>query len=186
MSCDALRNEAQCGYAISLSHADPISNLYRKYSRKILSKLVGQGMSFDLAEDLVQEVFLSVVKYKNKLADIDNMESWLWTVVRNTKCSHFRKKEARIDAMSCNDASAILNIASAEQADESDLLSRVCQAIDEMEKRDPRRAYALRMSVTYECSVEQLRDYLDKRTTHQASVYRKQSFKKLERYMASA
>lgn len=177
-----LKKGSTCSDPDSRLLAD-VSDLYYKYAKKIRSSMRNRGLSGDLAEDVTQEVFFNLIKYKTNLSDIENMEAWLWTIARNISNSHFRKKETRIDNLSCSDEETYLSIADPKSSSHSDIKEWIDLALDDLEEVDPIRAYALRLITKYDVSIEQLKDYLHKKSNAEASVYSYQSRKKLKRFL---
>ena len=44
-----------------------------------------------LAEDIVQDVFLKAVKYRDQVKDPDKFSAWIYQITRNTITDHYRK-----------------------------------------------------------------------------------------------
>ena len=64
--------------------------LYRRYSRRLYSyihRYVGQA---DLAEDLMQDVFMSVLRDRGFRPGDGRVKAWLFTVARNACLTHIR------------------------------------------------------------------------------------------------
>jgi RNA polymerase sigma-70 factor (ECF subfamily) len=60
----------------------PLYNFY--------SKLTGDRT---LSEDLVQEVFLRILKYKRSYTPGSNFRGWIYQIARNTRVDHLRKQK---------------------------------------------------------------------------------------------
>lgn len=54
-----------------------------------LSRLTGDRSA---AEDLVQEVFVRILKYRATYRDGGSFETWLFRIARNARVDHFRKR----------------------------------------------------------------------------------------------
>ena len=54
-----------------------------------LSRTTGDRMA---AEDLVQEVFVRILKYRQTYRDQSCFETWMFRIARNSRADHFRKR----------------------------------------------------------------------------------------------
>ncbi|MBM3339185.1 MAG: RNA polymerase sigma factor [Betaproteobacteria bacterium] len=61
------------------------------YRKQLLRYLLRMRLSWDEAEDLLQEIYIKVFRNARKGLGFDSAEAWLWTVVHNCACDHFRK-----------------------------------------------------------------------------------------------
>jgi len=80
---------------LAVSHGDlkQLKILFERYHRHVgnyLYKVSGNRM---LSEDLTQEVFYSIMKYKHTYKS-GSFKAWLFTIARNNLASHFRKNKA--------------------------------------------------------------------------------------------
>lgn len=55
-----------------------------------LSRVTGDRSA---AEDLVQDVFVRVLKYRGTYREGGNFETWLFRIARNARADHFRKRK---------------------------------------------------------------------------------------------
>lgn len=69
-----------------------INELYAEYSPKLYRFAYGYLKSEADALDIVQEVFVNIWNYRDKLSKNSNLDSLLFTVAKNTIISVFRKK----------------------------------------------------------------------------------------------
>jgi RNA polymerase sigma-70 factor (ECF subfamily) len=63
---------------------------YARYRARIFGYLARLCGRRELAEDLVQETFLRLVRFAPRLADDTRLDVWLYTVARNLYLSHLR------------------------------------------------------------------------------------------------
>ena len=66
--------------------------LFERYHAALfgfLSRTIGDRA---IAEDLVQEVFVRILKYRRTYRDGSCFETWLFRIARNTRSDHFRKR----------------------------------------------------------------------------------------------
>lgn len=68
---------------------DTFINMYRP----MMKKFAGLYINANDTEDVVQNVCMKLFRYREKLADIDNIENWLFYVVRNNCYDDIRKSK---------------------------------------------------------------------------------------------
>ncbi|MBK5278928.1 MAG: sigma-70 family RNA polymerase sigma factor [Bacteroidia bacterium] len=66
------------------------SVLFDRYHRKIFNFLARMTMDRNLAEDLTQNVFLRMIKYRNSYREGNRFESWIYQVARNIFSDHYQ------------------------------------------------------------------------------------------------
>lgn len=72
------------------------AELYRCYASKLFTFAYQQTASREDAEDIVLDVFLSVLQNKRfPTFDAKKQESWLWTITRNKVVDHYRRSTHR-------------------------------------------------------------------------------------------
>jgi RNA polymerase sigma-70 factor (ECF subfamily) len=64
--------------------------VFARYYPRVLSYLTRMARRRDVAEDLLQETFLRLIRHAPRLAEDTRIEIWLLTVARNLCRSHFR------------------------------------------------------------------------------------------------
>lgn len=71
---------------------DSLGAFFGRYQGTLLrfvGKMLGDA---DMAQDVVQETFLTVAREPRRLLDVDSCQNWLLRVARNIGISHLRKK----------------------------------------------------------------------------------------------
>ncbi len=68
-----------------------IHELYEQYGRYIYHLCLKLTRNKEEAEDVMQDVWVKVIRYEDKLADIDNIKGWLTTICMNTFRDRYRK-----------------------------------------------------------------------------------------------
>jgi RNA polymerase sigma factor (sigma-70 family) len=101
----------------------PLFNFY--------SKLTGDRT---LSEDLVQEVFLRILKYRRSYSPGTPFRAWIYQIARNARIDHFRKFPPQT-ALEPEMLPPVLPTDSAQQQQEVELLQRALQQLPE-EKRE--------------------------------------------------
>jgi RNA polymerase sigma-70 factor (ECF subfamily) len=64
--------------------------LFERYHKKIFNFLARMTMDRELAEDLTQNVFLRMIKYRNSYKDGLKFQSWIYQVARNVFSDHYQ------------------------------------------------------------------------------------------------
>jgi len=84
---DALNKIRQGGQL----RVEGVSQLYHGYSRRFLAYFVKHRVSREHAEDLVQDVFVSVVRHAQDFRGETRIDAWMWAIVRNSLIDFFRR-----------------------------------------------------------------------------------------------
>ena len=69
---------------------------WNQYREKILNFLRSRVSDDELAKDLTQDIFVKVLQNQNRLEEIENLDSWIFTIARNRLIDHTRKKKEQI------------------------------------------------------------------------------------------
>ena len=82
-----------------------LSFLFERYHRALFNFFLRSTGSRDLSEDLVQEVFLRILKHRHTFRPDSQFSAWMYHVARNAQIDHFRKhKQDEIGHDSDDDA----------------------------------------------------------------------------------
>jgi RNA polymerase sigma factor (sigma-70 family) len=100
----------------------PLYNFY--------SKLTGDRT---LSEDLVQEVFLRILKYRQSYQPGTPFRAWIYQIARNARVDHYRKTPKHI-TFEPEMAPAVMPRDSAQQSEEVELLHRALLQMPEEKK----------------------------------------------------
>ena len=71
------------------------SLLFDRYHKKIFNFLARMTIDRDLAEDLTQNVFLRIIKYRNSYREGLKFQSWIYQVARNVFSDHYQAHKNR-------------------------------------------------------------------------------------------
>ena len=69
-----------------------ISILFDRYNVRLYNFFYQQTRDKGLSEDLTQNVFERVIKYRNKYENRSNFASWIFTIARNVHMDIYKKK----------------------------------------------------------------------------------------------
>ncbi len=72
-------------------HADSIGLLYERYKRNLFSFFYGNLGNKAMAEDLVQNTFIRVIKYNKNYSGKGSFKSWLFQIARNQMIDEIKK-----------------------------------------------------------------------------------------------
>lgn len=78
--------------AVQGGDLDALGELFERHHRPVfhfLSRTTGDSAA---AEDLVQEVFVRILKYRHTFDPDARFETWLFRIARNARTDHFRKR----------------------------------------------------------------------------------------------
>ena len=68
------------------------SLLFERYHKRIFNFLARLASDRELAEDLTQNVFLRMIKYRSSYKDGLKFQSWIYQMARNVFSDHYRAK----------------------------------------------------------------------------------------------
>ena len=71
------------------------SLLFDRYNKKLFNFLARMCQDRELAEDLAQNVFLRMIRYRNSYRDGLKFESWIYQVARNVFSDHYQANKNR-------------------------------------------------------------------------------------------
>ena len=71
------------------------SLLFERYNKRIYNFLARMTMDRALAEDLTQNVFLRIIKYRNSYREGLRFQSWIYQVARNIFSDHYQAHKNR-------------------------------------------------------------------------------------------
>lgn len=81
--------------AVRDGHISSLGPLFERYHRPLfdfLSRMTGNRAA---AEDLVQDVFIRVLRYRGTYREDGRFETWLYRIARNARADYFQARSAR-------------------------------------------------------------------------------------------
>ncbi|MFY0688923.1 MAG: RNA polymerase sigma factor [Cyclobacteriaceae bacterium] len=72
---------------------EKLSLLYQRYSRRMYGFFYRMTTDGATSEDLVQNVFMRMLKYKHTYADDGKFETWAFRLARNVHHDHYKKNK---------------------------------------------------------------------------------------------
>ena len=73
---------------------DRLVLLWQDYHDRLLGFIRGRVESTEIAEDILQDVFIKIQRGLASLQDNERMESWVYQIVRNAIVDHYRSRRA--------------------------------------------------------------------------------------------
>lgn len=70
---------------------DKMGLLYERYYRQLYRFLFNMTRQRELSEDMVQNIFLRILKYPDGFIGFGEFKTWMYHIARNTVYDHFRK-----------------------------------------------------------------------------------------------
>jgi RNA polymerase sigma-70 factor, ECF subfamily len=72
-----------------LAQLGPLFERYHVPLFDFLTRMTGDRTA---AEDLVQDIFMRILKYRSTFRDTGSFETWLFSIARNARADYFRKR----------------------------------------------------------------------------------------------
>lgn len=82
---------------------DKMGLLYERYHRQLFRFLYNMTHQTELSEDLVQNVFIRMLKYNDGFMGYGEFKTWMYRIARNTVYDHFRKEKKTPSLMDVKD-----------------------------------------------------------------------------------
>jgi len=81
----------------AVKHGDlqQASLLFDRYNKRLFNYLVRMTMDRDLAEDLTQNVFVRMIRYRTSYKEGLKFQSWIYQVARNVFSDHYQSSKNR-------------------------------------------------------------------------------------------
>ena len=81
--------------AVKNGNLQQASVLFDRYNKAIFNFLARLAMDRELAEDLTQNVFYRIIKYRNSYKEGARFQSWIYQVARNVFTDHYQVNKKR-------------------------------------------------------------------------------------------
>lgn len=76
--------------AVKSGNLQQATLLFERYNKRIFNFLARMTIDKALAEDLTQNVFLRIIKYRNSYRDGARFQSWIYQIARNVFSDHYQ------------------------------------------------------------------------------------------------
>lgn len=75
---------------------DKLGLLFQRYKRPLYGFFYGMNKDQELSEDLVQNTFFRIIKYRHLFRGDGDFKTWMFHIARNVSHDHFRKNKMNI------------------------------------------------------------------------------------------
>lgn len=90
---------------------DSFTDMFRVYSPQLVSFFRRRGHETGIAEDLAQEVMLTVYRKAGQLRDHKLFRAWLFKVARHAACRYYTERSRQVPTVDLADMTEILSAA---------------------------------------------------------------------------
>jgi RNA polymerase sigma-70 factor, ECF subfamily len=104
-------NSQECEVAkrfLEQADEDSFDDLFHIFSPQLVAFFRRRGHEKGVAEDLAQEVMLTVYRKAGQLRDHKLFRAWLFKVARNTACRHFAQRTRQVPTVDLADMTHML------------------------------------------------------------------------------
>jgi len=84
--------------AVRNGDVNKIATLYDRHQRPLFNFFLRLTASRPVSEDLVQDVFTRILKYRASYADQENFPAWMYRIARNAHIEHVRRHRLEVVA----------------------------------------------------------------------------------------
>ncbi|HMV10029.1 MAG TPA: RNA polymerase sigma factor [Cyclobacteriaceae bacterium] len=74
-------------------HLDKLGLLFERYKKPLFGFFYGMSKDAELSEDLVQNVFFRILKYRYLFRGEGDFKTWMFHIARNVNHDHYRKNK---------------------------------------------------------------------------------------------
>ena len=110
-----LREEAVTQTFLNTPCQESFSELFRTFTPQLVAFFRARGCDL-IAEDLAQEVMLTVYRYSTQLRDRALFRAWMFKIARNTLARHFGKRAREVETVDLADVPERMVAANTAQA----------------------------------------------------------------------
>jgi len=75
---------------------EKLGQLFEEHHKRLYNFFLRQTGNRQVSEDLVQEVFLRMLKYRHTYRDNGNFDTWMFAIARNARFDYYRENPARL------------------------------------------------------------------------------------------
>jgi RNA polymerase sigma-70 factor (ECF subfamily) len=119
---------------------DQLSELFERHHRRLYQFFLRLARERMAAEDLVQEVFVRVLKYRHTWREEAEFVPWMFALARNAAVDHFRARgrDSKRDAAAAPDGPPAIPARAVERLEELERADQLRAALDRLapEKRE--------------------------------------------------
>src|ERR1700692_3603128 len=99
----SLREEAMTKKFLETPNEDSFADLFRTFTPQLVAFFRARSCELALAEDLTQEVMLTVYRKAAQVRDRTLFRAWLFTMARTALCRHYGKRAREVETVDLAD-----------------------------------------------------------------------------------
>src|ERR1700722_2897778 len=88
---------------LDIPNDDSFTDLFSIFTPQLVAFFRARGCERTLAEDLTQEVMLTVYSKAAQIRDRALFRGWLFTIARNSLCLYYRKQNREVETVDLED-----------------------------------------------------------------------------------
>lgn len=82
---------------VKAGQLDYLNEVFNRYSKRIYNYFLKSTLERSDSDDLTQDLFIRVMKYRNSYKDGHSVQFWIFQIARNMVKDHFRKMKVHKD-----------------------------------------------------------------------------------------
>lgn len=82
---------------VKAGQLDYLNEVFNRYSKRIYNYFLKSTLERSDSDDLTQDLFIRVMKYRNSYKDGHSVQFWIFQIARNMVKDHFRKMKVHSD-----------------------------------------------------------------------------------------
>lgn len=137
-TAEDLMNDEQVMEAVKNGDLQQASVLFDRYHKRIFNFLARMTMDRDVAEDLTQNVFLRMIKYRSSFRPENKFVPWIYQLARNIFSDHYQLQKNKysdfIDVENMRDE--VVDSGDSEEQDEREMLLHKSLALLSEDQRE--------------------------------------------------
>src|ERR1700688_2123923 len=94
-----LHEESVTNKFLEAPDEDSFADLFKIFTTQLVAFFRTRGCELALAEDLAQEVMLTVYRKASQIRDRTLFRAWLFKIARNALCRHYGKQSREVDTI---------------------------------------------------------------------------------------
>ncbi|MCE5251125.1 RNA polymerase sigma factor [bacterium] len=81
--------------AVREGDIEKLGSLFEEHHKRLYNFFLRQTGNTQASEDLVQDVFLRMLKYRHTYLDNGNFDTWMFSIARNARVDYYRENTVR-------------------------------------------------------------------------------------------
>ncbi len=86
-------SDASLMLKVKSGDTEKLGLLYERYKKRLFGFFYQMNHNVDLSEDLVQNVFIKILKYKHNYSDESKFLAWIFQIARNVSYDNYNKSK---------------------------------------------------------------------------------------------